>query len=71
MERIDELLIKDKFTNLGQVAEILKEEITPLAESFFELDRDVVVRFRREGDGYVFDVEISTNRIKPFGMRIV
>ena len=28
MERIDELIIRDKFTNIEQVSEILKEEIT-------------------------------------------
>lgn len=70
MERIDELLIRDKFSNLGQVAEILKEEVTPLVRNFFLLEKEPVVRYKREGNGYTFTIEISASRIKPFGSRI-
>ena len=70
MQRIDELLIKDKFSNLDQVAEVLKEEITPIARNFFLLADDLVVRYHREGDRYVFDVQIDAARVKPFGMRL-
>ena len=48
MERINELLIRDKFTNLEQVAEILKEEVVPIARNFFLLAEEPVVRYRRE-----------------------
>ncbi len=71
MDRINELLIKDKFTNLDQVAEILKEEITPIARNFFLLSDDLVVRFHRKGDGFVFNVEIQACRVKPFGNRLI
>lgn len=67
MERINELLVRDKFTNLEQVAEILKEEVTPIARNFFLLADDLVVRFKREGNRFVFNVEILADRIKPFG----
>lgn len=70
MERINELLIKDKFTNLEQVAEILKEEITPIARNFLLLSDDVVVRFHRKGDRYVFNIEIEASRVKPFGCKL-
>lgn len=70
MDRINELLIKDKFTNLDQVAEILKSEITPLALNYFLLADDVVVRFKREKNNIIFNIEIQANRIKPFGSRI-
>ena len=70
MQRINELLIKDKFSNLEQVAEILKEEFTPIARNFFLLADDLVVRFHREGDHYVFNVEIDATRVKPFGNRL-
>ncbi len=70
MERINELLIKDKFKNLEQVAEVLKEEITPIARNFFLLADELVVRYRRVGDRYVFDVEIDVARVKPFGNRL-
>lgn len=71
MERINELLIKDKFSNLDQVAEILKEEITPIARNFFLLADDPIVRFKREKDNYVFSVEIKASRIKPFGNKLI
>ncbi len=70
MERIEELLIKDKFTNLQQVADILKEEITPLARNFLLFDAEPVVRFRREGNTFVFDIEIVAQRVKSFGLRL-
>ncbi len=70
MNRINELLIRDKFSNLEQVAEVLKEEITPIARNFLLLSEDVVVRFQRKGDNYVFNVEISACRVKPFGNRL-
>jgi len=70
MNLLNELLIKDKFTNLEQIAEILKEEVTPIARNFFLLSDDVVVRFKRNGDRYIFNVEIQASRVKPFGSRI-
>ncbi len=70
MQRINELLIKDKFTNLDSVAAILKEEIFPICRNFFEMPNDIVVRFKREGDGFKFFVEIDVSRVKPFGGRI-
>lgn len=71
MERINELLIKDKFSNLEQVAELLKEEITPLALNFFLMSKEVIVRYKREGSGYTFNVEIKADRVKPFGSKIL
>lgn len=70
MNRINELLIKDKFQNLDQVAEILKEEITPVARNFFLLGDDLVVRYKKQGDAFVFNIEILASRIKPFGHRV-
>lgn len=69
MQRMNELLIKDKFTNLEQVACILKEEISPICKNFFEMPSDVVVRFRRDGGNFVFNIEIEASRVKPFGGR--
>ena len=70
MQRMNELLIKDKFTNLEQVAEILKEEVSPIARNFFVLNSEPIVRFKRVGEGYVFNVEIEASRVKPFGNRV-
>ncbi len=70
MEQINEFLIKDKFANLEQVAEILQEEFTPIARNFFLLKDDLVVRYHRVGDSYVFNVEIPVSRIKTFGNKL-
>lgn len=71
MNRLNELLIRDKFTNLEQVAEILKNEVTPLAQNFFLLSDDVVVRYHRNQDKFIFNIEIQASRIKPFGNKFV
>lgn len=70
MDRINELLIKDKFTNLEEVAEILKNEVTPLARNFLLLADDVVVRYKRDKNNFIFNIEIKAGRIKPFGSRV-
>lgn len=70
MDRINEFLIKDKFSNLEEVAEILKNEVTPLAQNFFLLAEDVVVRYKRDKTNFIFNIEIQASRIKPFGSRI-
>ncbi|MBR1890169.1 MAG: hypothetical protein IJ817_00605 [Clostridia bacterium] len=71
MGKIEELIVRDKFTNLEQVSEILKEEITSVARNFFLLSDDVIVRYRREKNNYIFNIEISANRVKPFGNKFV
>lgn len=71
MERIDELILRDKFASLEQISEVLKEEVTSVARNFLLLSDDVVVRYKRENGSYVFNVEIPASRIKPFGNRLV
>lgn len=71
MNRIDELLIRDKFTNLESIAEVLKEEITPIARNFLLMSDELKVRYKRNGDKFVFNVEIEADRIKPFGNRLI
>lgn len=71
MHKIDELIIKDKFTGLEQISEVLKEEISSLARHFVLLADDVVVRYKKDNGNVVFNVEIPASRIKPFGNRLV
>ena len=71
MERIEELIVRDKFTNLEQVSEILREEISSISRNFFLLSGDVVVRYKREKNDYIFNVEICASRIKPFGNKFI
>ncbi len=70
MQRMNELLIKDKFTNLDRVAEVLQEEITPIAQDLFVISMQPVVRFKREGEKYIFDIEIEVDRVKNFGNKL-
>ncbi len=70
MERINDILIKDKFSNLEQISEILKEEVSPIARNFFLLAKEPIVRYKREENNYVFSIEIEASRIKPFGNKI-
>ena len=71
MDRLNELLIRDKFTNLEEVGEILKNEVTPIANNFFLLADDIVVRYRRDKTNFVFNIEIQASRIKPFGNKFI
>ena len=71
MERLNQILMQDKFANIDQIAEMLKEEIVPLARNFFLMDKDVSVRYKKEGNNYVFIVQISACRIKPFGNKFI
>lgn len=71
MERIDELIIRDKFTNLEQVSEILKEEISSVARNFFLISDEIIVRYKRQKNNYIFNIEICANRIKPFGNKFI
>ena len=67
MEVLNELLIRDKFSRPEIVAEVLKEEIMSVARNFFLMEKDIVVRYKRQDDKFVFNVEIVADRIKPFG----
>ena len=69
MKNLNELLVKDKFTNMDQISSILKDEVACISQNFFVLASEPIVRFRREGDNIVFNVEIEASRIKPFGSR--
>ena len=71
MDRLNELLIRDKFTNLEEVGEILKNEVAPIANNFFLLADDIVVRYRRDKTNFVFNIEIQASRIKPFGNKFI
>ncbi len=71
MDDIEQYLIRDKFSSLQQVCEILQEEISSLSKNFFLLNCEPVVRFRRVENRYVFNVEIDANRIKPFGNKFL
>lgn len=68
--RLEEILVRDKFENLSGVIKMLEDEITPIVRNYFVLDDDIVVRYRRDKGRYVFNIEISAERVKPYGKMI-
>lgn len=68
--RIEDVLVRDKFENIALIARMLEMEITPIVKNYLNLEDDVVVRYRKSGDKFVFDIEVKAERIKPFGMII-
>ncbi len=68
--RIEDVLVRDKFENIALIARMLEKEITPIVKNYLNLEDDVVVRYRKSGDKFVFDIEVKAERIKPFGMII-
>lgn len=68
--RIEDVLVRDKFENIALIARMLEKEITPIVKNYLNLEEDVVVRYRKSGDKFVFDIEVKAERIKPFGMII-
>ena len=68
--RLEEVLVRDKFENLNGVTRLLTDEITPIAKNYFVLADDVVVRYRRDKGKYIFNVEITAERVKPYGAHI-
>lgn len=65
--RIDEVLVRDKFVNIDSVAKILEEEVSSVVRNYLSCPNDAVVRFKKVGDKFVFNIEIVADRIKPFG----
>ena len=68
--RLEEILVRDKFENLSGVVKMLEDEITPIVRNYFVLDDDIVVRYRRDKGRYVFNIEISAERVKSYGKMI-
>lgn len=68
--RIEDVLVRDKFENIALIARMLEMEITPIVKNYLNLEDDVVVRYRKSGDKFIFDIEVKAERIKPFGMII-
>lgn len=65
--RLDEVLVNDKFSNISEVARLLEHEITPILRNYLALSSDVIVRYKKCGNGYRFMLEVDAERIKPFG----
>lgn len=65
--RLDEILVNDKFENIAKIASLLEKEVTKVAKNYLIFRDDAVVRYRKEDDKFIFNVELTVERVKPFG----
>ena len=65
--RLDEILVNDKFENIAKIASLLEKEVTKVAKNYLIFRDDAVVRYRKEGDKFIFNVVLTVERVKPFG----
>lgn len=65
-QRLNSVLERDKCSDPQRICEILKGELSPIISNYIE-PVDIMVRFRKAGEKLTFDIEVETNRLKPFG----
>ena len=65
--RLGEILVSDKFENISKIGSLIESEVTKVAKNYLVLSGGAVVRYRKDGEKYVFNIELSAERVKPFG----
>jgi septum formation topological specificity factor MinE len=65
--RLENILQRDKVNDPQRVCEILKSEINSAIGGFLTLSHPIDVRFKKDGERIIFDVEIAVERVKSFG----
>ncbi len=65
--RLENILQRDKITDPDRVCEILKGELQSVIEAYINLAQPISVRFHKEGERMLFNVEIEASRVKSFG----
>ena len=66
-ERLSNMLERDKLQDPQHVCEVLSEEIKPLISAYLDLQTDIKVRYKKDGEKNLFWIEFVASRIKPFG----
>lgn len=66
-DRMEFILDNDKMCDPQHICDVLKEEVKPIIENYLNLQNDIKVRFKKEGNRNIFWIEIYADRIKPFG----
>ena len=67
MFKLKEILVNDKFENISKIGNLLESEVTEVAKNYLVLSSGTIVRYRKDGDKYVFNIELTAERVKPFG----
>lgn len=65
--RLNYILNNDKMSDPQAVCDILKEELKPIIETYLSLEKEPVVRFKKDKNKNIFFIEMQAERIKPFG----
>ena len=66
-DRMDYILNRDKICDPQRVCLLLQDELKPIVENYINIEKEIKVRFKKEGEKNIFFVEIEAQRIKPFG----
>ena len=67
VDRMNNILDKDKISEPQILCDILKDEIEPIVENYISLNSEIKVRYKKENDKNIFWIEIDADRIRPFG----
>ena len=68
MEILSEVLVKDKFQNINLVTDMLRNEIFAVLKNYLIMEDGIVIRYKKEGEKFVFNIEVTADRIKPMGV---
>jgi septum formation topological specificity factor MinE len=67
VDRINNVLDKDKMNDPQILCDILKDEIEPIVKNYISLNNEIKVRYKKENEKNIFWIEVDADRIKPFG----
>ncbi len=65
-DRLTQVLEGEKFFDLDSTANILAGEILSVCRDYLQLEGNVVVRYKKQGDKMIFTAEMQASRVKPF-----
>ena len=66
-KRMNYILEKDKMYDPQMVCQLLKEDLKSTIDNYLELNSDIKVRYKKEGNKNIFFIELDARKIKPFG----
>ena len=65
--RVEEMIKNDNISNPQGVCRILEKEIQKLIEDYLILNKEIVVRFKKENGKNIFFLEFQADKIKNIG----
>ena len=65
--RVEEMLKNDNISNPQGVCRILEKEIQKLIENYLVLNKEIIVRFKKENGQNIFFFEFFADKIKNVG----